>query len=246
LLRRHWVALGYATGSNLGVRERRGRVGYCGCYFPPWTYKKCELNATLLYQHGGGIVMVRAPYMGLRNCVKAGVHLHPAVSVISSSLTMSGTVTTAVLGVSDLVRLRASQLRRCRAGGYWGLPLLCRCPCAVVAWRPQHESPLLLSPRGERDLFADLPILGGQCCDLESHRCAGRHRGGRCSSIIARTLACKQVAAVLCWRLGNYPPPCRYFTTPGPAVFSFVGAWGPRIWYSVRAWLCFSLYQPRG
>ena len=122
----------------------------------------------LLYQHdGGGIVMVRAPYMGLRNCVKAGVHLHPAVSVISSSLTMSGTVATAVLGVSDLVRLRASQLRRCRAGGYWDLPLLCQCPCAVVAWRPQHESPLLLSPRRERNLFADLPILGGQCCDLE-------------------------------------------------------------------------------
>ena len=173
MLRRHWVALGYATGSNLGVRERRGRVGYCGCYFPPWTYKKCELNATLLYQHGGGIVMVRAPYMGLRNCVKAGVYLHPAVSVVSSSLTMSGTVATAVLGVPDLVRLRASQLRCCRAGGYWDLPLLCQCPCAVVAWRPQHESPLLLSPRGERDLFADLPILGGQCCDLESHRCAG-------------------------------------------------------------------------
>ena len=24
MLCRHWVALGYATGSNLGVRERRG------------------------------------------------------------------------------------------------------------------------------------------------------------------------------------------------------------------------------
>jgi hypothetical protein len=27
MLRRHWVALGYATGSNLDVRERRGRGG---------------------------------------------------------------------------------------------------------------------------------------------------------------------------------------------------------------------------
>ncbi len=155
--------------------------------------------------------------MGLRNCVKAGVHLHPAVSVISSSLTMSGTVATAVLGVPDLVRLRASQLRRCRAGGYWDLPLLCRCPCAVVAWRPQHESPLLLSPRGERDLFADLPILGGQCCDLESHRCAGRHRGGRCSSIIARTLACKQASCcvvVLADRELSAAVPILYYARP--------------------------------
>lgn len=150
-------------------------------------------------------------------------HLHPAVSVTSSSLTMSGTVALAVLGCQiQFTCVRAS----CGAVELAGIGIYL-CSCAAVGWRLQHESPLLLSPRGERDLFADLPILGGHCCDLESHRCAGRHRSGRCSSIIARTLACKQVAALSWWRIGNYPPPCRYDTTPGP-VLSFVGAWDRR------------------
>ena len=61
-------------------------------------------------------------------------HLHPAVSVISSSLTMSDTVTTAVLGVPDLVRLHASQYS-CSAVELEGIGIyLCCANALVLLW----------------------------------------------------------------------------------------------------------------